>query len=138
MSVQTRINAALIARLKQIVLSPDLHIVDSQEDEHTPIVGEPYLSAIVLVGETESLAVYKGKKRYVGILQVTVNGETNAGTAFATGIADEIVDHFEKDTIIMGGDGVRLKIYRQPSQATPTGDGAWLRVPVSIPYQCMA
>jgi len=137
MSVQTKINAALLAHLKLLILSPELHLVENQEDEYEPVLGTPYLAAIVLVGETESRAVYKGKKRYVGILQVTVNEARNAGTAFATSVADEIVDHFEKDTII-DGDDVRLKIYRQPSQATPTGDGAWLRVPVSIPYQCMA
>jgi hypothetical protein len=136
-SVQQKIIKALIDHLKDIGLSPSLEIVESVENEYKPRLDQEYLAAQWLVSPTVTRSIGRGRLQYSGILQVTVVYPRNAGVLLATIIADEIVDHFKKGTII-DGDGVRVKINRQPSQATPTPDGAWLRVPVSIIYNCMA
>lgn len=137
MKAQGPITSALIAHFKTLPFSPEIDLVDSPEDSYQPTIGREYLLAQIMINETETFPVSNGTYRYTGIFQVTVVYPRNAGILLAIDLADEVVDHFEKGTII-DGDGVRVKINRQPSQATPIGDDVWLRLPVSIPYQCMA
>ena len=138
MSLQEKIITALIDHLKLAsISSPDIPIVESAETSYKPTIGQEYLSATWLPAPTNTRAVGDGRFQYNGILQVTVVYPRLSDVTLATGIADKVVDHFKKGTII-DGDGVRVKINRQPSQATPAPDGAWLRVPVSIVYNCMA
>jgi hypothetical protein len=137
MNPQAAIHEALVAYAKTFAWSPDLDMVEDTEKPYKPTIGTEYLELREFVAPTETLTVARGKKRYVGILQVTVVYPRNAGTVLPKVLADAICDHFEMGTKI-DGDGVRIKINRQPDQATPTPDGAWLRLPVSINYQCMA
>lgn len=135
--MNSKIEKALVDHLKTIALSPEPQIVENVEDSYKPTIGEAYLEARYLPAPTNTLAVGEGRDQYNGILQVTVVAPRNEGVEPAMAIADEVIRHFKKHTII-DGDGVRVKINRQPSQASPAGDGAWLRVPVSIVYNCMA
>ncbi len=137
MSAQQSIMNALEDYAKAFPFSPDIPIVVGEETPFKPTVGREYLEVRHFVAPTNTLSVGAGRYQYTGILQVTVVFPKASGKSIAVGIADDVIDHFEKGTII-DGHGVRVKINRQPDQATPTPDGAWLRVPVSIPYQCMA
>lgn len=136
-SPHNRIEEALVNYAKTFPWSPEIPIVENTEKPYKPTLGQEYLEVRHFVAPTETIAVTRGKKRYTGILQVTVVYPIKAGTLLAKTLGDAVIDHFEEGTKI-DGDGVRIKINRQPDQATPTPDGAWLRVPVSINYQCMA
>jgi hypothetical protein len=137
MSKQAAILEALTEHLKTFPSSPSIPIVESPEQDYKPVLDQEYLIAQPFLDETQTLYVGAGRKVYAGIFQVTVVYPRNSGILLAIELSDRVVDHFAKGTII-DGDGVRVKINRQPSQATPTPDGAWLRVPVSIVYQTMA
>ena len=139
MSKQALITAALIEWLQNFPAPSDtgVPIVDSIEKEYKPVLDTLYLSAQVFVSETDTLYVGPGTFRYQGILQVTVNSPRLRGVIQAQEWAGLLIDYFKKDTII-DGDGVRIRIIRQPSQATPTNDGPWVRLPISINYHCMA
>lgn len=133
---QLAIYNALIAHLDTFAYSPELPIVSNREEGHTPIIGEGYIVGQWLPAPTESFTIGRENNVYQGIQQVTVVWPKD-DEAGAVGVADAIVAHFRKGTRI-DGDGVRLKIFRQPYQATPASDdNVWLRVPVSIPYQCV-
>lgn len=131
------IEANLADRLSALVWSPELEVVANVEEGYRPTIGKMYLEARFFPAPTDTPWVGRGRYRYSGIFQVTVVAERNNGVTEALNVGDAIVSHFEKGTVI-DGNGVRVKVNRQPSQATPTGDGAWLRVPVSINYHCMA
>lgn len=135
---QAKINQTLIDHLRTLPFSPELPLdaVD-QETPYKPTIGQAYVEATILVNETGTLSIGSGKKQFVGIYQITVVSPRSEGTIPATVLADVVVDHFKKDTIL-DGDGVRVRVNRHPSQATPTSDGSWVRVPVSVPYHCMA
>lgn len=125
----------MLAKLKE--MSPLPVVVDNIEKPYKPVIGTPYVEVRNFLSPTTTLFVNGGRKVYTGILQATLVWPSKAGIVEAVEITDRIVDHFKQATII-DGDGVRIKIIRQPDQATPTGDGAWLRCPVSITYNCMA
>jgi hypothetical protein len=135
---QAAINKALTDRLQAFDLySPGLPVVAiDQETPYKPTIGQPYLEGRIFVNDTVTPTVSRGRAQFVGIYQVTVVCPKAEGTEQATMIADLVVTHFAMGTVL-DGDGVRVRLNRHPSQATPFGDGAWLRVPVSIPYQCM-
>lgn len=118
-------------------MSPLPFVVDDVETPYKPTINVPYIEVRNFVSPTNTLFVSEGRKQYTGIFQATVVWPKNNGIVDAVMITDDIVDRFKQATII-DGNGVRIKIVRQPSQATPTGDGAWLRCPVSITYNCMA
>lgn len=137
MSKQAAIEEAMREFLHDLVFSPEIPIVDNAEQEYEPTMGQEYLEAQWLPGETGTPFVTQGSKQYIGILQVTVVFPRNSGVQLALLIADEVVDHFEQGTIIDGND-VRVKITRQPSIGSPTPEAAWLRIPVSVPYNILA
>lgn len=129
---QLAIYQTLIAHLEAMTFSPPLPLVKSREDAFKPTISQTYLVALWLPAPTDS-PFLGGNFVYSGIQQVTVVATRNQGEEEAIGTADQIIEHFKYGTRI-DGEGVRIKISRQPYQATPASDGAWLRVPVSIPY----
>jgi len=135
---QAAINKVLTDHLRSFdAYSPALPIdAIDQETPYKPTIGQAYLEGRIFVNDTVTRSISRGRAQLVGIYQVTVVYPKAEGLETATMIADLLVTHFAMGTVL-DGDGVRVKLNLHPSQATPFGDGAWLRVPVSIPYQCM-
>lgn len=130
------IEAALVAKVQDLGFSPEIDVVKNIEDSYTPTIGREYIEVRWFPAPTNTPFVGKGRKQRTGILQVTAVVPRAEGLSFGLAITDQIIAHFEKGTII-DGNGVRIKIPVEPSQASPAGDGAWLRLPVSINYQTM-
>lgn len=136
MSKSAAIIDALLTKLKAMTLSPSLDL-SNPEIPYTPVAGQEYLEVQVFINETATPYVGGGKFWYLGILQVTVVYPRFAGIVSAIELADEVIDYFGKGTTI-DGEGVRIKINRQPWHGSPRSEDDWLRVPISIPYNCMA
>lgn len=136
MTKEKAIAQAMLDFCDEMSLSPSIEVVSDQETPYDPVIGVPFLAGQLFTNDTTTRYVGEGRKVYQGILQVTVVYPRDHGVLDAIEVAGMVIDHFKKGTII-DGDGVRVKITRQPSHASATPDGAWLRVPVSIPYICM-
>jgi hypothetical protein len=118
------------------VFSPAINIVT--DETYAPAEGETYIIAIYLPNET--LTRYTGDDRgfHEGFLQVTVVSPIDGGTIPPRRIASDVIEYFKKGTII-DGNGVRVKINRQPWAAQTFKEqnrSPWFRTAVSIPYQC--
>lgn len=135
----TTVDAKIVDAITEFAkdMTTSLEIVENEGEGYEPRIDNEYLAVKLFINDTVTRYVGAGRKQYQGILQVTVVYPIKAGILSATEIAGQVAGYFKKGTII-DGDGVRIKINRQPSLATPIPDGAWLRVPVSIPYNCMA
>jgi hypothetical protein len=102
----------------------------------SPSVGQEYIELRHLPNETTSPSVGSDSRFYRGLFQATVCfPEGEIGLRPAYDLAGEIVDHYKKGTKL-DGFGVRVEIYRTPWPAAHLVEGGWLRVPVTIPYEC--
>lgn len=104
-----------------------------------PTKGEGYLEAQYLPNTTgEPFVGNNSSKWFMGFLQLTVVWPNEGqGDLPARDLASEVAELWKKGTIL-DGNGFRVKVYRAPSIAQTLKDGAWLRVPVSIPYHVIA
>lgn len=100
---------------------------------------QAYLEAQYLPNTTSELYVGNDSpKWYQGFLQLSVMWpDKGQGDLDARDLASEVAESWKKGTIL-DGDGFRVRIKRAPSIAPTMKDGAWLRVPVSVPYQVIA
>jgi len=108
------------------------------ETPYKPRVGRAYLD--MQFAPNETLTPFVGDedpKHYQGFLQITVVWPRNQGLNLALSIADAIVAHYGKGTVLRGGDGSVVQVIREPWASIPLPDDAWLRIPVSIPYLSM-
>ena len=105
----------------------------------SPEEGQEYVEAIFLPNVTQELFVgNETPKGYQGFLQLSVMWpDKGQGDLPARDLASEIAQSWRKGTAL-DGSGFRIKVPRAPSIAQTMKDGAWLRVPVSIPYQVIA
>ena len=97
------------------------------------------MEATYLPNTTQELFVGNDTpKWYQGFLQLSVMWpDKGQGDLPARDLASEIALAWRKGIALDGG-GFRIKIHGAPSIAQTMKDGAWLRVPVSIPYQVIA
>lgn len=104
-----------------------------------PQEGAEYLEATYLPNTTTELFVGNNTpKWYQGFLQLSVMWpDKGFGDLLARDLASAVAENWKKGTALDGG-GFRVKVPRAPSIAQTLKDGAWLRVPVSIPYQVIA
>lgn len=128
-------NAKMVIALKAHLSTMDVghHVVDDQLTIYKPTAGTPYVEARFLTGATNTLYVNGGRRQYQGILQLTAVVPKSWDLVDAMQLADDIIAHFPAGTRLLQEDST-LKVMREPSQATPFPDGAWLRVPVSVSY----
>ncbi len=137
MTPEAAIADAIIEYGKQFHSSPVIEIVDSDASNYKPSLDVEYIAFKLFINSTNTLFVGTDSTyQCQGIFQMTVAYPLKAGVIQAIEFAGQIAQYFKKGTTIKSG-GVKIKIDRQPSIATPQQDGAWLRVPVSIPYNCM-
>lgn len=120
------------------VHSPPVDVVLPLQ-KYDPIEGQPYIEVTFLPNTMQEPFVGNdSSKWYQGFLQLSVMWPNKGlGDLPARDLASEVAFLWKKGTIL-DGDGFRVKVYRAPSIAQTMKDGAWLRVPVSIPYQVIA
>lgn len=116
--------------------SPALDLVMPLGKYH-PEKGKKYLEANHLPNATQTFTIGNGLHNHLGFLQVTCYGPIDEGIIPLNEIAGEVIDFFKQGTII-AGNGVNVKIVQQPYTSQALKDGAWLLLPVSIPYICSA
>lgn len=102
-----------------------------------PADDEVYIDVGYLPNQTTSPYVSGDSRRYLGLMQAAVMWPiaTAEGIRPPSDLAGEIVNRFRKGTKL-DGYGIRVEINRTPWPAPHLIDGAWLRIPVTIPYQC--
>jgi hypothetical protein len=129
----------LLRKFEEIasVFSPALRLIMPLQSAE-PVEGETYLEAQHLPNITNTVGIANNvRKQHIGFLQVTAVGPITEGIIPLGEVAADVVEFFKQDTII-DGNGVRVKINRQPTTSPALKDGAWLRIAVSIPYVCSA
>lgn len=72
-----------------------------------------------------------------GILQVTVVWPRSQGIVAPAKVAQQVMDHFAKGTVLTGN-GIKVTIAGQPWAASPVSEPDSLRIPVSIPWTATA
>ncbi len=106
---------------------------------YSPTEGQEYLDISYLPNTTTEVFVGNDTpKWYQGIFQIAVMWpDKGLGVLPARDIASQVAENWKKGPAFDGG-SFRLKLPGAPSIAQTLKDGAWLRVPVSIPYQVIA
>lgn len=134
-TIETRITRALLDHLDAIaVFSPKPFIVWPARRQQPP-TNQMYLIAQVLLNDPITRGVSDQSARLQGILQITVASPITRDEGVVPGIeaAGLVAQHFKKG-IVMDEEGVRVRIIRRPTVASPFPDGAILRTPVTIPF----
>ena len=132
-AIEAQIPDALMTRLGTLPVSPALSVAYPGR-EFTPPDGE-YLEAAFLPNRNVSLFL-KGANstQYQGLFQVTVVWSLDdSGIIPAQEVAGQIVDHFDKGTLL-SATGFYVRIPERPSIGPPIQERHRLRVPVTIPY----
>ncbi len=99
--------------------------------------GFPYIKASFLPGEPSQATLGPdGSNRHVGIFQATLFWQEGKGMSAPGEMADEIVDHFARGTVLTQGDEVIsiTRAYAGPAMIEP----GWLYIPITVQYYCYA
>ena len=99
----------------------------------TPVVGTPWQAVALIPGQTQDPGQDSSVKREVGVLQVMLKYPKNAGAAAATQRAETLRAGFPRGLSLQEGN-VLLRIFSSPYIGTAVPDGAWLSVPLTVPY----
>jgi hypothetical protein len=134
-TIEERIEAALIDRVRALILSPALPLAWPNNVAEPP---PPYLRIDFFRNRNERIAI-KGSlpHRRLGILQITVVTPLNAGPSNATSIAGRVAEHFPAD-LVLDYDGVSVRIEAAPDVLSGSKEDASYDVITSIRYECFA
>jgi hypothetical protein len=136
-TVEGNIEAALLDRVRTLVLSPALPVAWPNRAFKPPAPGA-YLRVDHLPNRNDRFLMGGADPHHRrGILQVTVISPLNQGPSPATKIAGEVAAHFPADLALYLED-IKVTITEAPSGAPAfTTDVSW-NAPVSIRYECFA
>lgn len=98
---------------------------------------DSYLRATFVPNRTVTRTVGAGHQQHMGLMMVSVWWKAGAGLTKPLDVADRIIKHFAKGTVLEG-QGLKVKIGRKPWAAPPLQDAAYIQVPVSIEYVTFA
>lgn len=133
-----QIRSLLIDHIDSFSFSPMPEIAKPDEG-YDPRVGIRYIELVYQPNETFSPFVGNDDpQQQRGFLQVTVVGPRVSTDDVGWQVAAAIIDHYKKGTILRGTGGVNVKVVRKPWAAPPFPDEGWQRIPVTIPYLCIA
>lgn len=135
------IEDALLARLGTLVTTPPCQFAWPSID-YTPAQGQPYLLPSVMPNRTDEGGLGAGApERHLGLFQVTVYAPSGSGVAPASELADQVIAHFPRGSVIVGS-GVRVRVGSfngssgVPYRSQGYSENGWTVVPVTIPYWC--
>jgi len=121
-----KIGAALDKRLSELA---DLPPVSWENEIHSPTIGELYLRATNLTGDS---AAESEQDLNVGVYQIDVFTESGTGKYENETMADKLADWFKPLTELIY-DGVTVVIKTVDKSPALTNDG-WYQIPVNITY----
>lgn len=127
---------AILEKLHTLeISSPPVVIVDPLRQAGKPD-REPYVQAQILMNQPVTRGVSAGGQ-YRGLLQLMVCWPSglDEGIVPAVELAGLVLSEFPLETH-MDGDGVRVRVSGKPWMSSPIPSGAWLNVPVTVPYIC--
>ena len=99
----------------------------------TPKAGTAWQAVHGLPSQTLNPSYGDDFERLVGTLQVMLVHPKNEGRHNAQERAQMLCDGFKRGTTLIAA-GVRVLVDRSPWVGPAMNDGAWYRLPVSIPY----
>ena len=124
------IRAALETRLN--ALTPAISTA-WENVEFLPVVGTPWQRVNLLWANPENTTLGCSRRFERGILQVTLNYPTNAGTAAIDDRVNLLVTHFRRG-LSMIHSGQTVRITSTPSRVTLGDDGKYFKMVVSINF----
>lgn len=135
MTIEEKIESALMSRVSSLALSPPLPVAWPNNDFSSV---PPYLRVDLFRNRSQRVAI-KGNAphRRLGILQVTVVSPLNVGPASAMSITGQVAEHFPAD-LMLDYDGIGVRIMSAPDVLSAGKQDAFWSVPVSIQYECWA
>ena len=136
----TRIEGALFTRLASLTLTPARPIAWPGSG-YEPVVGTIYLAPGILWNSSERGEIGSGAaRRHVGIFQVNVRGPAIGNPETDAEIADQIIEHFDRQVITHNSVTVRIGSFNGGRSVPWRGgiitDAGWRLIPVSIPFWC--
>lgn len=129
--IAAQIGAALKAKLAALSFAPPIPVAWPNRD-FTP-AGFRYIAAQIDGLPNDRLTI-SGHHRISGVLIIGVVIPAGGGTGEADGIADAVAAHFPCDLRLTIASGA-LRITQEPSIRSGFRDGAYWRVPVTIPFE---
>lgn len=104
----------------------------------TASVSAKWLQATFLPVPSVDMGIsWNAHVQHYGLMQLSVFYGQQAGEYAPGRVASAIIDYFARGTDLVK-DGVRVRINKTPYRGQMLVDGAWIMIPVSIPYQCFA
>lgn len=133
-TIEGKIEEALFARLRDLVLTPALSIAWPNVKFDNPDTGL-WLEVSMFEAPTEEITINaNGANKYQGFLQVVVVGRSNSGLSGAKDVAGMVVDWFRRGTILDNA-GVRVWIVQPPYVIPTVRDDPYTQTAVTIRYQ---
>lgn len=132
MSIETDIEQALINRIKNLAILPD---VQYPGRAITPIADRRWLDIINFRNTEQNQTWGDNERSLLGIFQITVHDPLQLGNIPVLVICSQIRDWFAKGTLISFGSAV-IKIDQNPSILSAIETGQETQIPISIPYRC--
>lgn len=140
--IETRIQEALNAHLRDMVLNPPLPIAWPNLKFTPPkrtarADGKPrgwYLRANPIVLPTAAIALAGGSNLYTGLFQIDVVFPADIGMTVPTEVVGSIVRHFRRGTRLWR-EGVRVDVVQAPYPAPALAEAPGMMIPVTVPYQ---
>lgn len=136
-STETAIWLALRGRVESLVLTPAYPVAWPNET-FAPVA--QYIEVQHLPNSSDRIMIRSGgKRRYQGILQISVMAPLNQNAAVSTELAGLIASHFAEDMVLRYG-AVAVRVTKRPDTAQGMRDdkaSRWM-TPVTIFYECFA
>lgn len=96
-----------------------------------PTLGSPWVRANLIPAQTRQGSIGEdGTDLHQGIFQVDVFYPSNSGDGAAFALADDILEHFSRGTVLIA-DGIRVRM-ETSNPTTPNSEPDWYHVPVEL------
>lgn len=138
--VEVAVEMALIARAQAFatVQGIAISLPNIAFTPPTASVSAKWLQATFLPVPSVDMGIsWNAHVQHYGLMQLSVFYGQQAGEYAPGRVASAIIDYFARGTDLVK-DGTRVRINKTPYRGQMLVDGAWIMIPVSIPYQCFA
>ncbi len=140
-AVEVAIELALLDRAQAFATANSLQIALSNIDFTPPPVGKAskYLRATIIPADTFALGVaFAATNQHYGLFQIDVFFGSGGGEIAPRRIAAAIISYFKRGTRIVSSSGFNVDVLQTPRLGPLVQNGAWVSLPVRIPYNTFA
>jgi Bacteriophage related domain of unknown function len=139
-AIEVAIELALLNRAQDFAATQNLSIALPNILFTPPAISKTakYLRATLLPADTVALGVsYSATNHHVGYLQLDVFFGVGGGEIPPRRIAADIISYFIRGTSIVSN-GFKIDVIQTPKLGPQITSGAWMFLPVRIPYNAFA